>query len=218
VAPRIADRREDGMNARKGVSILVTSSILASSMPTIAWADVALPPPPPKKSTPDLPPPPTKSTGSTPDLPPPPKKKSTGEGSAPKKSEGSSDGGGSSSGSSGAKSPERTTAIVLLVTGGVVTVGGTTMLLLGAGLKPSGKKVGGSNSGLLVAGGVTAAVGLTVATIGLVLLLKSNNGQLPPLKSLALDHPAVRTATWESVPTGPTAGENAFMVPWTATF
>ena len=204
------------MNARKGVSILLTSSILAASMPTIAWADVALPPPPPKKSTPDLPPPPAKPTGSSPDLPPPPKKKSTGEGSATKKSEGSADSG--SSGSSGGKSPERTTAIVLLVTGGVVTVAGTTMLLLGAGLKPSGKKVGGSNGGLLVAGGVTTAVGLTVATIGLVLLLKSNNGQLPPLKSLALDHPAVRTATWESVPTGPTAGGSAFIVPWTATF
>lgn len=106
---------------------------------------------------------------------------------------------------------------MLLITGGVVTLTGTTMLLLGAGLKPNGKQ-GGQNTGLLVAGGVTTAVGLGVATIGLVLLLKTNNGQLPPLKSLATDHPAMRTPTWVSPSLDAASGGGGFLVPWGGTF
>lgn len=177
----------------------MTSVFLSASLPTVVHADVALPPPPPKKSSVDLPPPPPKSGGSGGvDLPPPPpKKKGAGETS----SKGSSDGGGGSGGSSGGsgRSSERTTGLVLLITGGAITVTGTVMVLLGAGLKPKGN-TGGKNTGLLVAGGVTSGVGLVVAAVGLVMILNSNNGRLPPLRSLELDHPAVRTPTWASAP------------------
>jgi len=151
--------------------------------------------------------------------PPPPKKKGSGEGSGAKG--GASEGGGSSGssgggGGGGGRSSERTTGLVLLITGGAVTVTGTVMLLLGAGLKPNGK-TGGSNTGLLVAGGVTTGVGLTIAAIGLVVLLDSNNGRLPPIKSLATDHPALRMPTWSALappsPAGPT-----FMLPLGGTF
>lgn len=107
---------------------------------------------------------------------------------------------------------------MLLITGGAVTVTGTVMLLLGAGLKPNGKS-GGSNTGLLVAGGVTTGVGLTVAAIGLVILLDSNNGRLPSVRSLQLDHPAVRTPTWASLPMpGHDAAPTPFMLPLGGTF
>ena len=170
--------------------------------------------------------------------PPPPKKKQPGENPPPKKSDGAGESGsggtgnGSSSGASGAshagaapvasgKSQARTTAIVVLATGGVITVVGTTMILLGVGAKPSGKQ-GGSNTGLVVAGGATTVVGLTVATVGLVLLLKSNNGQLPPLKSLTADHPAVRMPAWESTAVGvgpvPDPRATGFVLPWQGTF
>jgi len=77
-----------------------------------------------------------------------------------------------------------------------VVVGGTTMLLVGAGVRPDGKAKGGQ-TGLLVAGAVTTTVGLGVAAIGLVLLLRSNNGHLPPLRSLTSDaHPAMRSPAW----------------------
>ncbi|MBL0195552.1 MAG: hypothetical protein IPQ09_15245 [Myxococcales bacterium] len=78
---------------------------------------------------------------------------------------------------------------MLLVAGGVVVVGGTTMLLVGAGVRPDGKAKGGQ-TGLLVAGAVTTTVGLGVAAIGLVLLLRSEQRPPAPAEVLTSDaHP-----------------------------
>lgn len=215
------------VNARRPLALLLTTSIVALSLP--ARADVSLPPPPTKKSTPDLPPPPPpkgSGSGGTPDLPPPPPPQgsgSNGNGSASGKKKGDSKRSDDSGGSSSGSSKERTTGIVLLATGGAVTLVGTTLLLVGAGVTPKGK-TSGSNTGMLVAGGVTTGVGLTVAAIGLVLLLNSNNGQLPSFRSLELQHPAQPRPAWESAslstpgPVASPAQQPAFIVPWTATF
>ncbi len=104
-----------------------------------------------------------------------------------------------------------------------MTLVGTTLLLVGAGVTPKGKTTG-SNTGTIVAGGVTTGVGLTVAAIGLVMLLNSNNGQLPSFRSLELQHPAQPRPAWESAslsipgPVGSPAQQPTFIVPWTATF
>ncbi len=165
---------------------------MATTCPGAAWADVALPPPP--KKTP---------SGATPTLPPPPAKKKPDTPAKAAPSEAPASTSGTTASSSGTRS-DRTTAIVLLVVGGVVTLAGTSMMLFGAGVRPDGKKGGGA-SDLLVPGAITTSVGLGVGVVGLVLLLRSNNGRLPPLKSLAQDHPASRAPTWSS-DTGPTLG------------
>jgi hypothetical protein len=175
-------------NARRPLAILLSSAIVAASFPAgTAWADVALPPPKASSGSPALPPPP----------PPPPKKKAApakSEAKEPAKPAPASSSGGGGGGSP--RSSDRTTAIVLLAVGGVVVVGGTTMLLVGAGVRPDGKTKGGQ-TGLLVAGAVTTTIGLGVAAIGLVLLLRSNNGRMPPLRSLTSDaHPAMRAPAW----------------------
>lgn len=177
-------------NARRPLTILLATAVVAASFPArTAWADVPLPPPKSASGSPTLPP------------PPPPKKKATpakAETKEPKESKepaqsGASSGGG---GGGGGSSSNRTTAIVLLVVGGVVVVGGTTMLLVGSGVRPDGKSKG-AQSDLLVPGAITTTVGLAVAVIGLVLLLRSNNGRLPPLRSLTSEaHPAMRAPTW----------------------
>jgi len=176
-------------NARKPLAILLSSAIVAASFPGTAWADVALPPP-------------KASAGASPSLPPPPppKKKAPAKAEAKEPSReapaSSKSGGGGGGGGASSRSSDRTTAIVLLAVGGVVVVGGTTMLLVGAGVRPDGKAKGGQ-TGLLVAGAVTTTIGLGVAAIGLVLLLRSNNGRMPPLRSLTSDaHPAMRAPAW----------------------
>jgi hypothetical protein len=208
-----------GENARRAVSILVLGAFVSTLVPRVAFADVSLPPPPPKKSTPDLPPPPPKSNGGGSasggtDLPPPPKKKGGSAGST--KKEGSEpppvryEGGTRSSPSDGRG--DKTLGWVLLVSGGVVTLTGTTMLLLGAGLKPTGKQ-GGKNTELLVAGGVTTGIGLTVAAIGLVILVKANDGKLPSFKAEG-GAPTLRAPEWASLstPMAPASGEG-FVLP-----
>lgn len=195
-------------------------AFVSTLVPRVAFADVSLPPPPPKKSTPDLPPPPppkSSGNGSTSggsDLPPPPKKKGGSTGTAKKEGGEATpvryEGGTRSSPSDGRG--DKTLGWVLLVSGGVVTLTGTTMLLLGAGLKPTGKQ-GGKNTELLVAGGVTTGIGLTVAAIGLVILVKANDGKLPSFKAEG-GAPTLRAPEWASLstPMAPTSG-GGFVLP-----
>ena len=194
-------------NARRPLAILLSSAVVAASFPAgPAWADVALPPPKP-------------ASGGSPSLPPPPPPKRK----APAKSEAkepareapasSKSGGGGGGGGASSRSSDRTTAIVLLAVGGVVAVGGTTMLLVGAGVRPDGKTKGGQTS-LLVAGAVTTTIGLGVAAIGLVLLLRSNNGRMPPIKSLTSDaHPAMRAPAWLGEAPATPAATSPFTLP-----